>query len=130
MTQGEFGLVWRNHHKDNAAVDYRFVQRGSGLFGSDEELEVRWFMNKDFRLALLRNWKTESPELAIDFTRYDLPAKEPKDLGRNWSLINRLNQKGIRPQGPSDAARGVHAGGAGADRQALSGVGGVGRAED
>jgi hypothetical protein len=39
----------------------------------------------------------------IDFTRYDLPAKEPSDPIngqpiRNWSLMNRLNQKGTRPQ--------------------------------
>jgi len=41
--------------------------------------------------------------MVIDFTRYDLPAKEPADPepgkhSRNWSLINRINQKGIRPQ--------------------------------
>jgi hypothetical protein len=29
---------------------------------------------------------------------YDLPAHEPQDLGRNWSLMKRINQKGIRPQ--------------------------------
>ena len=39
----------------------------------------------------------------IDFTRYDLPAHEPPDAApdkpvRNWSLMNRLNQKGTRPQ--------------------------------
>jgi hypothetical protein len=39
----------------------------------------------------------------IDFTRYDLTAKEPADPQpgqpiRNWSLMNRLNQKGSRPQ--------------------------------
>ncbi len=39
----------------------------------------------------------------IDFTRYDLTAKEPADPeegkhSRNWSLMNRLNQKGTRPQ--------------------------------
>jgi hypothetical protein len=39
----------------------------------------------------------------IDFTRYDLKAKEPADPKpgnpiRNWSLMNRLNQKGTRPQ--------------------------------
>ena len=98
IPQGEFGTAWRAHYKNNNAIDYRFVQRGSGLFGSDEDLEVRWFMNRDFRLALMHNWKTNAQELAIDFTRYDVPAKEPSDLGRNWSLINRLNQKGLRPQ--------------------------------
>jgi hypothetical protein len=103
ITLGEFGLLWREHFKNNDGIDYRFVQRGCGVRGSDSDLEIRWFMNKDFRLALLRNWKTDSPEEVIDFTRYDLPAREPADPGpgehsRNWSLINRINQKGLRPQ--------------------------------
>jgi hypothetical protein len=39
----------------------------------------------------------------IDFTRNDLPAEEPADPepgrhSRNWSLMNRINQNGIRPQ--------------------------------
>jgi Domain of Unknown Function with PDB structure (DUF3864) len=60
-------------------------------------------MNKDFRLALLRDWKENGSEKVIDFTRYDLPASEPADPGpgqqtRNWSLMNRINQKGSRPQ--------------------------------
>jgi len=71
--------------------------------GEDPDMEIRWFMNKDFRLALLRNWKANTPEKLIDFTRYDLKAQEPADPKpgqhiRNWSLLNRLNQKGIRPQ--------------------------------
>lgn len=103
ITLGEFGLLWREHYKDNDKIDYRFVQRGSGVRGSDPNLEIRWFMNKDFRLALLRDWKNNTPEEVIDFTRYDLPAREPSDPepgnhARNWSLMNRLNQKGIRPQ--------------------------------
>lgn len=103
ITQGEFGELWRAHYKDNDAINYRFVQRGCGIRASEADLEVRWFMNKDFRLAILRNWKEESPSTVIDFTRYDLPAKEPADPepgshSRNWSLINRINQKGIRPQ--------------------------------
>jgi len=103
ITQGEFGLLWRERFKSNEAINYRFVHRGSGVAGSDSALEIRWFMNKDFRLALLRNWKDGSAEKLIDFTRYDLPAKEPSDPkpgkhARNWSLMNRLNQKGLRPQ--------------------------------
>lgn len=103
LTKGEFGMLWREHFKDNAEIDYRFVQRGSGVRGSIEEMEVRWFMNKDFRLALQRNWKEGTPPEVIDFTRYDLPAREPADPSpgkhsRNWSLMNRLNQKGTRPQ--------------------------------
>ena len=103
ITQGEFGLLWREHFESNNEINYQFVQRGSGICGSDPDLEIRWFMNKDFRLALLRNWKENSPEKLIDFTRYDLKAEEPADpqageSTRNWSLMNRLNQKGTRPQ--------------------------------
>jgi hypothetical protein len=41
--------------------------------------------------------------MVIDFTRYDLPAREPADPTadtptRNWSLINRINQKHRRPE--------------------------------
>jgi len=32
-------------------VDYRFVQRGTGIGGSDADKEIRWFMNRDFRLC-------------------------------------------------------------------------------
>ena len=103
ITQGEFGMLWREQFKNNDNLNYRFVQRGSGICGSDPDMEIRWFMNKDFRLALLRDWKANSPEKLIDFTRYDLKAQEPADPKpgqhiRNWSLLNRLNQKGIRPQ--------------------------------
>jgi hypothetical protein len=98
ITQGEFGLTWREHFRDNSKIDYRFKQRGSGIFGSDANLEITWAMNKDFRLALLRDWQAKTPGLVIDFTRYDLKAAEPEGPGRNWSLMNRLNQKGIRPQ--------------------------------
>jgi hypothetical protein len=103
VTLGEFGLLWREHFKNNDDIDYRFVQRGSGVRGSISDLEIRWFMNKDFRLALLRNWKENTPERVIDFTRYDLEAREPADPAagqhaRNWSLMNRINQKGLRPQ--------------------------------
>lgn len=98
ITQGEFGEAWRAHHHDNAAIDYRFTQRGTGIHGSEANLELRWFMNRDFRLALLRDVEASAPEQVIDFTRYDLPAREPEGLSRNWSLMNRINQKGLRPQ--------------------------------
>jgi hypothetical protein len=98
VTQGEFGLLWRQQFPDNSDMDYRFRQRGCGIGGSSEELEIRWFMNRGFRLALLRNWRANEPENVIDFTRYDLPASEPQELCRNWSLINRINQKQTRPE--------------------------------
>lgn len=103
ITQGEFGELWRERFEDNDELDYRFVQRGNGIRASEAELEIRWFMNQDFRLALLRNWTEDGPEKVLDFTRYDLPASEPADPepgghSRNWSLMNRINQKGTRPQ--------------------------------
>lgn len=106
ITQGEFGLLWRAQFKNNNPINYRFVQRGSGVCGSDPDTEIRWFMNKDFRLALLRNWTSNATEKLIDFTRYDITAQEPADPApgktiRNWSLMNRLNQKGTRPQDTS-----------------------------
>jgi hypothetical protein len=98
LTQGDLGSVWRRHYPDNAHLDYRFVQRGTGFGCSDANLEIRWFMNRQFRLALLRDWEKSSPETVIDFTRYGLPAREPQDLSRNWSLLGRINQKQTRPQ--------------------------------
>lgn len=98
ITQGEFGLIWRNYYKENS-FDYRFEERGSGIGGSDANMEIRWFMNKTFRLAMLRDWEKNTPEMVIDFTRYDLKAEEPESGStRNWSLFNVLNQKQIRPQ--------------------------------
>lgn len=103
ITQGEFGMLWREQFKNNDDLNYRFVQRGTGVCGSEPELEIKWFMNKDFRMALLKDWKAKSGDILIDFTRYDLTAVEPADPtpgqhSRNWSLMNRLNQKGTRQQ--------------------------------
>jgi len=98
ITEGEFGLEWRKHNPDNAKLNYRFDEKGTGAPGSEKELEIEWFMNKDFRLALLRNWEKNDPPMVIDFTRYDLKAEEPRDPQREWSLMNVINQKGTRPQ--------------------------------
>lgn len=98
IPHGDFGLIWRRHQKDNSGLDYRFVQRGTGIGGSDANKEIRWFMNREFRLALLHDWKSLEPERVIDFTRYDLPAHEPKDQTRRWSLLGKINQKGTRAQ--------------------------------
>ena len=98
VTQGEFGLLWRKAFRDNASIDYRFVQRGTGIGGSDRDKEMRWFMNKRFRLALLRDRGTCEREQVVDFTRYDVPAAEPRELTRRWSLLGQINQKQTRPQ--------------------------------
>ncbi|MEI6139697.1 MAG: DUF3863 domain-containing protein [Mariniphaga sp.] len=98
ITQGEFGLIWRNHYKENS-FNYRFEEKGSGIGGSDANNEIRWYMNKNFRLATLRDWQKNTPEMVIDFTRYDVKAKEPvSGSTRNWSFFGDINQKGIRPQ--------------------------------
>jgi hypothetical protein len=98
ITEGEFGLGWRKHNPDNAKLNYRFDAKGTGAPGSEKELEIQWFMNRDFRLALLRDWTKSSAPQVIDFTRYDLKAEEPEKLQREWSLMNVLNQKGTRAQ--------------------------------
>jgi len=98
MTEGGFGLEWRKHTPNNSSLNYRFDERGTGAPGSEKNLEIEWFMNREFRLALLHDWTTDSPRMAIDFTRYDLQADEPRGLQREWSLMNVLNQKGTRPQ--------------------------------
>jgi hypothetical protein len=104
VTFGEFGNLWRQRYRTNGDWNYRFVERGSGLGDSYNNLEIRWFMNREFRLALLRDWhKRGSPAYVTDFTRYDLTAEEPPDPSpgnpvKDWSLINVMNQKGLRPQ--------------------------------
>ncbi|HBZ22055.1 MAG TPA: DUF3863 domain-containing protein, partial [Bacteroidales bacterium] len=97
ITQGEFGLIWRSHYRSNS-FNYKFEEKGSGIGGSDSDMEIRWFMNKDFRLALIRNNNQQAPERVIDFTRYDLPAIEPSENTRKWSLLGDINQKQTRPQ--------------------------------
>ena len=98
ITEGDFGLQWRAAHPNNDALDYRFEQSGTGIGGSDADKLIRWFMNKDFRLALLSELERLESEVVIDFTRYDRPAREPDDLQRNWTLFGSINQKQTRPQ--------------------------------
>ncbi len=100
---GEFGETWRRHYTNNDRWNYRFEAKGLGIADSKAELAVNWYMNKAFRLGLIRNWQKDEPWKVMDLTRYDLPAHEPPDATpanpiRNWSLVNRINQKGLRPQ--------------------------------
>jgi hypothetical protein len=97
ITQGEFGQIWRAHYKCND-FNYRFEEKGSAIGGSDADMAIRWFMNKEFRLALLSNRKSNAPEQVIDFTRYDLHTREPNGMTRRWSLMGDINQKQTRPQ--------------------------------
>jgi len=98
ITQGEFGLIWRKHFKENS-FKYQFEEVGSGIGGSDAGKRIRWFMNKSFRLSLLIDESKKDEEMVIDFTRYDLEAAEPASGStRNWSLMGEINQKQIRVQ--------------------------------
>ena len=97
IPQGEFGMIWRQHYKTNS-FNYRFEEKGSGIGGSDADKEIRWYMNKEFRLAILKDLKTKEENI-IDFTRYDLKAKEPESGStRNWTLYGDINQKQTRKQ--------------------------------
>ena len=97
VTQGEFGMIWRAKFKSNS-FNYRFEEQGSGIGGSEADKEIKWFMNKKFRLALLKDLKS-GEEKVIDFTRYDQNAIEPESGStRNWSLMGEINQKQTRPE--------------------------------
>ncbi|MGZ3872072.1 MAG: DUF3863 domain-containing protein [Mucilaginibacter sp.] len=103
VTFGEYGEIWRGHYRDNTQWNYRFEEKGLGIGNSWGDEEIKWYMNQEFRLATLRNWHKNTPEKIVDFTRYDLPAREPADPSpqkpvKDWSLMNRINQKGLRPQ--------------------------------
>lgn len=98
ISEGEFGLEFRKAQPNNTGLNYRFDEKGTGAPGSEPNLEIQWFMNQEFRLALLRDWKAGTPPNVIDFTRYDLPAHEPAKPQREWSLMNVINQKEDRPQ--------------------------------
>ena len=97
ITQGEFGLLWREAYKKND-FDYQFVEKGSGIGGSDADKEISWYMNDQFRLAILKDLNTGEKEV-IDFTRYDVKAQEPESGStRNWTLYGDINQKQTREQ--------------------------------
>jgi hypothetical protein len=98
LTEGEFGMEWRKYNRNNDSLNYRFDAKGTGAPGSEKDLEILWYMNQEFRLALLHRLRADAPHMVIDFTRYDLPAHEPQKLQREWSLMNVLNQKGTRLQ--------------------------------
>ncbi|GCB33371.1 DUF3863 domain-containing protein [Bacteroides faecalis] len=97
VTQGEFGLLWRDTYKKND-FNYRFFERGSGIGGSDADKEIMWYMNKRFRLAILKDLNS-GKKFVIDFTRYDVKVEEPvSGSTRNWTLYGEINQKRTRQQ--------------------------------
>jgi hypothetical protein len=101
LTHGDFGLRWRAAHAAGNDYNLSFVEIGSGIAGSDADKEISFFANRAFRLVLLRNLTdVGGAGLAIDFTRYDLPASEPADVpDRSWGLMNVLNMKQSRGGG-------------------------------
>jgi hypothetical protein len=54
-------------------------------------------MSKKSRLAVLTDLETGVEHL-FDFTRYDVPVREPTDVTRWWSLMGQINQKQTRAQ--------------------------------
>jgi hypothetical protein len=102
LTHGDFGLRWRSAHVSND-FNYSFVEIGSGIAGSDADKELSFYVNRAFRLVLLRNLTDAGIGQVIDFTRYDLPAAEPANMTRSWNLMNEVNMKGSR--GAMDAPR-------------------------
>lgn len=86
----------RTEHKNNDTLKYRFHQTGSGLGASYAGQEITWYMNKKFRLGLL---KEAGQEYVFDYADYTREYREPVTPGeRNWTLWGELNQKQTRPQ--------------------------------
>jgi thioredoxin-related protein len=117
ITLGEFGEKWREHNPDNSRLNLKFVERGNDMPSLEEgrklypnyhfhpEIfkpgwEIRWYFNKDFRLATIQNWKENGPTLVMDYTRYNQPYKEPSGnvIERHWDIMDMINQKESRPQ--------------------------------
>lgn len=118
LTLGEFGELWREHNPDNGRINLKFVERGNGEMPSPEEgkkinpryhfradlfrpdTEIRWYFNKDFRLATMQNWKESGPLRIMDYTRYNQPYMEPSGnvVDEHWDLMDLINQKETRQQ--------------------------------
>jgi hypothetical protein len=81
----------------NDSLSYELHQKGNGISYSNPKTEIVWYMNKAFRCGLeINRWKKKK---VFDFTRYDRSYEEPQRVGeRNWSLLDSINQKGIRKQ--------------------------------
>ncbi len=95
-TMGDFGLLWREHYKNNDNINYRFRQRGTGIGGSDADKEISWHMTKQRRVATMKI--DGDGEYLIDLTDYTKPAQEPTEITRRWSLLGDINQKQTREQ--------------------------------
>ncbi len=101
---GQIGDEFRRAHKDNSDVSYVFTHKGIGAYGSASDVQIQWYMNTLFRLAIKTDLNT-GKRTVIDFTDYTKKACEPPDsdyhkgiIQRNWSLLGDINQKGLRKQ--------------------------------
>ncbi|MCL5998809.1 MAG: DUF3863 domain-containing protein [Chloroflexi bacterium] len=95
-TIAEFGQQVRAQHPDNESLAYILNQRGTGIGASFADQEVVWFMNKYFRLGIV---KEKGKPFVMDYTDYTRLYQEPQEVGqRNWTLFGEINQKQIRPQ--------------------------------
>ncbi len=109
-THGEYGLQWRAQHAFND-YNYSWVEIGSGIGGSDADKEVTWFVNRAFRLVLLRNL-TDPGGVGecIDFTRYEnVTYAEPAGLTRSWNLMYERGPNMKQSRGAVDAPRALGA---------------------
>ena len=55
-------------------------------------------MSREFRLALLRDWKAKRRSALSTSPATTFRPASPQDLTRSWSLMGRINQKRTRPQ--------------------------------
>ena len=74
-------------HRNNDSVSYHFIHRGTGFGGSDDGVEIEWFMNKLFRMAIRKNLRTGDKRV-IDFTDYTKVwgISTRRDCGRRINL--------------------------------------------
>jgi len=88
LSHGAFGLAWRAQH---AANDWRYewANVGTGLGGSDAGVEERLFVNRAFRLALLKNASAAGLGAVIDFTDFTAatPLEPSGRLTRDWNYM-------------------------------------------
>jgi hypothetical protein len=92
-----FALDFKHEFPNNDRLAYELHQKGNGVGASNPKEEIIWFMNKKFRLGILKDKRNRKS--VFDYTDYTHHYQEPSGLGeRNWSLMGDMNQKQIRKQ--------------------------------
>lgn len=93
----ELAAEIRSAHPNNDTLNYQLQQMGSGIGATRPDEKITWFMNKHFRLAIQTD--AAGNKSVFDYTRYTRDYQEPRGVGeRNWSIMDRINQKQSRPQ--------------------------------